>query len=91
MKYEESVIERLKKDIEFYEDQAKRGRALSDDVNPVFKRMQKSMEKIGLEYCTINLIKLGSIKYKSYEQIFDCSKWIMLGDKNPDKLLANED
>jgi hypothetical protein len=81
MKFETSIIEKLEKDIGFYEDQCKRGRVLSDDVFPVLQRIEKTMEKIGLEYCAENLIKLGSKKYKKYEKTLDCSKWIMSTNK----------
>ncbi len=77
MKYKKSVIQKLKEDIREYEEQAEKGRAQSDDVYPIFYRIQKTMAAIGLDYCTVNLIKLGSKRYKKYEHLYDCSKYIM--------------
>ncbi|HZY36257.1 MAG TPA: hypothetical protein VFE53_06390 [Mucilaginibacter sp.] len=77
MKLEDSVLNHLKVLINDYEDQCAGGRAESDDVRILADRIKKIMKKIGLDFCTINLIKLGSKKYKKYESQLDCSKWIM--------------
>jgi hypothetical protein len=78
MRYDSTLIEQLKKDIAQYESEASQGFAQHFDTKLLFKKIRTTMENIGLDYCTINLIKLGSERYKKYEKDFDCSRWIMI-------------
>lgn len=50
--------------IHYYEQEAGKNRAQSDDVRAAFHNVQKMMRSAGIAYTAENLAKLGSARYK---------------------------
>ena len=61
----------LRAAIRYYETEADKGRAQSDDVRAAFGLVQQLLRKAGIEHTARNMARLGSHRYRHYALLDD--------------------